>query len=196
VSDVPDKRASTAVPIHPHLANRWSPRGFDRTHDVSEVELRALLEAARWTASCANTQPWRFIVGHRGDATFERIVENLKSYNREWTPLASVLMVVCAQLTDDDGNPQRWAEYDTGQAIATMTVQASELGLHVHQMGGLEVEGIQEVFAIAEQFTPITVVAVGKFDPDAEISDKLAERERAPRERLSVEELLLTDPNQ
>jgi len=57
VSDVANKTAKTAVPIHPHLANRWTPRGFDRIHNVSDDELRALLEAARWTASCANTQP-------------------------------------------------------------------------------------------------------------------------------------------
>jgi len=44
VSDVANKTAKTAVPIHPHLANRWTPRGFDRIHNVSDDELRALLE--------------------------------------------------------------------------------------------------------------------------------------------------------
>jgi len=195
VSDVQGKKASTAVPIHPHLGNRWSPRGFARGHSLSDDDLQALLEAARWTPSCSNTQPWRFIVGRRGEATFQRIVDNLKPNNQTWAQHASLLLVACAVTTDDDGKPQRWAEYDTGQAVATMTMQASELGLHVHQMAGFESEGMRQTFAIPDNITPVTVVAVGSFDPDADLPEVLAERERAPRERLSVEELLLTDPN-
>ncbi len=196
VSDVPDKTANTAVPIHPHLANRWSPRGFQRSHELADDDLTALLEAARWTPSCSNTQPWRFIVGRRGEPTFQRIIDNLKPNNQTWAQHASVLIVVCAATTDDDGNPQRWAEYDAGQAIATMTLQATELGLVVHQMAGFEVDGMRETFQIPEQLTPITAVAVGEFDPQADLPEVLAERERLPRERLSIEELLLPDPNQ
>jgi hypothetical protein len=41
------KTANTAVPVHPLLSERWSLRGFDRHHQVSDSELTALLEAAR-----------------------------------------------------------------------------------------------------------------------------------------------------
>ena len=30
------KTASTTVPVHPLLAERWSPRGFDRAHELGE----------------------------------------------------------------------------------------------------------------------------------------------------------------
>lgn len=186
------KTANTAVAIHPHLANRWSPRGFNSDHRISDDDLQALLEAARWTPSCSNTQPWRFIIGRRGDSTFQSIVDNLKPNNQTWAQHASTLLVVCAVTTDDDGNPQRWAEYDAGQAVATMTVQASELGLHVHQMAGFEVDGIREVFSLPPSITPITAVAIGEFNPDADLPEVLAERERAPRQRLSVDELLIS----
>src|SRR5260221_635711 len=56
------KTASTAVPVHPLLAERWSPRGFDQSHQVSENQVTALLEAARWAPSAGNSQPWRFLV--------------------------------------------------------------------------------------------------------------------------------------
>ena len=190
-----DKRANTAVPIHSHLAKRWSPRGFARDHTLGDEDLQALLEAARWTPSCSNTQPWRFIVGRRGDATFQRIVDNLKPNNQTWAQHASLLLVACAVTTDNDGNTQRWAEYDTGQAIATMTVQASDMGLHVHQMAGFDVEGMRTTFAIPDNITPVTVVAIGSFDANADLPEVLAERERAPRERLSLAELVLTDPD-
>jgi nitroreductase len=124
------------------------------------------------------------------------IVDNLKPNNQTWAQVASLLIAICAVTTDDDGKPQRWAEYDAGQAVATLTTQATEMGLHVHQMAGFEVDGIRSTFELPEQLTPITVVAVGEFDPDADLPEVLAERERAPRQRLSIEELLITDPRQ
>ena len=48
------KTAGTTVPVHPLLAERWSPRGFDRAHEIGEEALAALLEAARWAPS----EPW------------------------------------------------------------------------------------------------------------------------------------------
>lgn len=64
------KTASTAAPLHPLLAERWSPRGLDRTHRLDDAALTALLEAARWAPSAGNSQPWRFLVARRGDAAF------------------------------------------------------------------------------------------------------------------------------
>ena len=86
-----------------------------------------------------------------------------------------------------------WAEYDAGQAVATMTVQARHMGLHVHQMAGFEPDGIESAFTLPEGTVPVTVVAVGRFDSEADLPEKLAERERATRERLGLEELVLSD---
>ena len=191
VTSMPNKTAETSVPIHPLLAERWSPRGFDPEHRLNDTEVAALLESARWTASWGNSQPWRFILGHRGDSTFERIVENLKPNNQTWAQHASVLFVVCAKIMNDDGEPQGWAEYDAGQAVATMTVQARHMGLHVHQMAGFDVDGMRSTFAISDNITPVTVVAVGSFNSNADLPEALAERERAPRVRLPLESIVL-----
>lgn len=185
------KTAATAVPIHPHLAERWSPRGFDAGHTLEGDDLTALLEAARWTPSASNSQPWRFIVGRRGDATFAAVEENLAPGNRVWAQHASALLVACAVVKLDDGKEQRWAEYDTGQAVAMLSVQASELGLHVHQMAGFNVDGIRQAFGLPERLTPITVVAIGRFDPEAELPEGLAEREQAARERKRLDEIVI-----
>lgn len=56
------KPANTSVKIHELIQNRWSPRAFDPDKAVSHDDLLALLEAARWAASCFNDQPWRFVV--------------------------------------------------------------------------------------------------------------------------------------
>ncbi|MBY8852768.1 nitroreductase family protein, partial [Saccharothrix sp. MB29] len=59
------------------ISERWSPRAFDPEAVVEPPVVRVLLEAARWAASHGNTQPARFLVGYRGDDTFERIFASL-----------------------------------------------------------------------------------------------------------------------
>ena len=66
-------RNVTGTPIAPVLADRWSPRGFDKTHEISQDELLSIIEAARWAPSANNSQPARCIVARRGTPTFTRI---------------------------------------------------------------------------------------------------------------------------
>src|SRR5947209_20081909 len=112
------RTATSQVPLHPLLSERWSPRGFDTTHTVSPDELTALLEAARWAASAANTQPWRFLVARRGEDAFDRLVDILAGGNQVWARNASALVLVAAETTDENGQPRSHALYDTGQAVA------------------------------------------------------------------------------
>ncbi len=41
---------------------------------------------------------------------------------------------------------------------------------------------------------PVVVVAIGRRDPEAELSEPLAAREQAPRTRQPLAALLLSDP--
>jgi nitroreductase len=190
VPTLPDRRAATPAKLHPLLAGRWSPRGFDRDFALGDDDLSTVLEAARWAPSAANSQPWRFLVGRRGDETFARIVELLMPGNVPWAQHASALIVAIADTTQ--GSTAPWALYDTGQAVAHLSVQAEELGLAVHQMGGFDAAGVQERFGLAAELKPIAVVALGQLDPDADLPEPYYERERAPRERRPVSELLLS----
>src|SRR5260370_28528645 len=91
------KTASTTVPVHPLLAGRWSPRGFDRAHELGGDSLTALLEAARWAPSAQNSQPWRFLVTRRGDDAHGRLFAALPPRNqaRTGTAGAPVLVPAC-----------------------------------------------------------------------------------------------------
>ena len=189
VLTLPDRSADTPARLHPLLAERWSPRGFDAAYALTDAELTALLEAARWAPSAANSQPWRFLVGRRGDATFDAIVELLAPGNRAWAPRASVLIVAVADTTESPMSP--WAVYDTGQAVAHLSVQATELGLAVHQMGGFDAAGVATTFGLKPELKPIAAVAVGRLDPSADLPEPFFERERAPRARRPLSELLI-----
>lgn len=60
------KLATTDHPIHRILAHRWSPCGFAET-PVPQQDLKSLFEAARWSASSYNEQPWRYIIASSDD---------------------------------------------------------------------------------------------------------------------------------
>ena len=190
--DTLDRAADTAAHLHPLLADRWSPRGFDAGHRLDDEPLTALLEAARWAPSANNSQPWRFLVGRRGDDTFIQIAELLAGFNQVWAPSASALVLVVAETTDEAGQPRPYALYDSGQAVAAMTLQGEAEGLSLHQMGGFDAHGARTRFGLDEPFSPVVVVAVGKHDPDAELPEALAARERAPRTRHPLGSLLLS----
>ncbi len=185
------KTAITTVPLHPLLAERWSPRGFDPSYDINDDNLVALLEAARWAPSAANTQPWRFLVARRGDEAHDRLFAALAPGNQAWAGAASILVLVAARTVTEDGKPQPWALYDTGQAVAALVTQAQADGLAVHQMGGFDTAAVRTEFGLDEAITPVVVLAIGRHDSAADLPEPLAAREATPRSRYQLDDLLL-----
>ncbi|PPH03982.1 nitroreductase [Rathayibacter sp. AY1F6] len=192
MSATASRTASTSAPILDVLAERWSPRSYDASATVSDETLASLLEAARWSPSASNSQPWRFIVARRGTDEFDRIVATLAGFNGAWAGSAAVLVVALAETIDSEGKPRPWAVYDLGQSIAHLSVQAHHEGLHVHQMAGFDKDAVRAAFGVDERFDPVTIAAVGvAADADALANETLRERETAPRTRLPLEELVL-----
>lgn len=187
------KHATTSAPIIDTLNERWSPRAFDTDYALSEDALRSAFEAARWSASANNAQPWRFIVARRGTEAFAKIEQALVSFNAAWATSASALIVNVAELATADGAEQRWAEYDLGQAVAQFAVQAHSAGLHVHQMGGFDPAQISAAFDLDDRFRPVSVTSIGKLGAPEQLVDALKERELAPRERADLDSLFIVN---
>lgn len=183
-------RNETSVPIHDTLASRWSPRSFDPEHVIAEDDLTALGEAARWAPSANNLQPSHFIVGARGTATFEKILGTLMDFNATWSPRASLLIVAIAEL-EREGRTLRWAEYDLGQAVAHLSVEAESRGLNVRQMGGFDVAAMRRAFDLPPQMEPVSVIAVGRYAEADEVPQGVRERESAPRTRRALQDVAL-----
>jgi nitroreductase len=187
----PGKTARTATPLHPLLAERWSPRALDPDHRLDEAQLTALLEAARWAPSASNTPPWRFAVTLRGTAEHAAVLDALAPGNRMWAHAASALVVAAAETVDPDGAARPWALYDTGQAVAHLSVQAEHEGLAVHQLGGFDRDQLRSVLAASESVEPLVVLAVGRREAAGVLPEPFASRETAPRQRLPLRQLLV-----
>lgn len=185
----PNKTADTQYPIHPVLAERWSPRAFADRPIPADV-LGGLLEAARWAPSSRNEQPWRFVVIRREDETAHaRMLEALSGNNQLWADRAPVLIVGVAQMTiSQSGAPNAYAWYDLGQAVAHLSVQASAAGLHLHQMGGFDKAAARSALEIPDSFEPVVTIAVGYLGAVADLPEQLQAREGAARSRRPLAE--------
>ncbi len=183
-----EKKALTATPILEPLAQRWSGRAYDPDRPVEHEKLMALLEAARWSPSCFGYQPWRLLIWNRdeGFEQWQKAFECLSEGNQSWAGQAPLLMLACADTEFADDRPNRWCQYDTGAAIMSLSIQATDLGLMIHQMGGFDAIMIREVFAIPETFDCLAMLTVGYQLPEESIPEILREREYAARSRREL----------
>jgi nitroreductase len=184
-----DKPAPTDHPIGDLVRDRWSPRAFaDR--GIEEDALSSLLEAARWSPSSRNSQPWRFLVARREDeGEFQRMLACLAPGNQRWARNAAVLMVAVALESDHKGRPLTHGIYDTGQAVAWLSVEATARGIRVHQMGGFDPEAVRASYGVPDDAQPIAAIALGYPGNPDDLEDDLRAQELAPRERRPIGEL-------
>lgn len=183
-----NKDAETSVPVHELIRSRWSPRALDPNGQVSEAALRAMVEAARWAPSNGNTQPARYLIGRRGDDTYERIFDLLTPRNKEWAWPAGVLILTCMVTTNEKGTLPM-PEYGAGLAVENLVLQAVAEGVVAHQMGGFYKDAAKLVFSLPKNVQPLAVIAIGKLGSPDLLNEDRRERELAPRRRLPLEEI-------
>jgi nitroreductase len=185
------KQATPDHPIHELIARRWSPYAFaDRP--VSEGDLRAVFEAARWAASSYNEQPWSYIVATKATPDdFARVLSCLVEGNQAWAAAAPVLAIGCTSLNfTRNGKPNAAAVHDLGIASATLTLEATARGLFVHQMIGILPDRVRELYRVPDGVQPTTGLAIGYAADPAALPEKYRERDLAPRTRKPLAEFV------
>lgn len=175
--------------IMTEMKERWSPRAFS-DKAVSEEDLMALLEAARYAPSCNNEQPWRFIVA-ADEEKLTRMREALDFGNQKWANRAPVLILFAAEKEFvNKGSNNRWNQFDAGTAWGYLSLEAQRRGLVTHGMGGFSVEKAREAFNIPVRFDIIAIIAVGYYGNKDQLSEYNKNREH-PNTRKDIDELML-----
>jgi len=181
------KHAPIALGLHDLIAARWSPRAFS-DKKVSSNDLTKIFTAAGWAASSSNEQPWRFLVGKKGDDTYAKILDSLVPFNQDWAKSAPVLILTVAKKTfAKNGNPNGWALHDTGAASANMSLQALALGLHTHGMAGYDKDKARAHFDLPEDYETGAVWALGYLGDPETLPEHLKKMELSLRERKPLE---------
>ncbi len=153
-------------PIESFFLERWSPRDFDSA-PIPDDALARLFEAARWTPSSSNLQPWRFLHAKRDTADWPLFFDVLKEGNRGWAAGAAVLIALLSKRTapvrgSDAVRENYNHSFDTGAAWMALALQASAMGWAAHAMGGIDVPRAIAVLRVPDDYRVECMIAVGR----------------------------------
>ena len=152
--------------VDPLFSERWSPRTYlDRAVDADQLAL--LFDAARWSPSCYNEQPWRFITCR--PESRHVFLDLLVASNQTWASQAPVIgFIVASRYFQRNEQENLHAAFDTGAAWMAMSLQAHKLGLYAHGMGGIDYDRVYSTFGLdREKFQVICGFTLGYRDPAA-----------------------------
>lgn len=158
---------------------RHSGTSYDASRYLDNMQIYSLIEATRWSPSSFNDQPWNFIICDRVQTpeAYEKALASIYGSQQDWVQNAPVLVIVVTRTKFSYNNEfNEWAEYDAGAAALSLSLQATEMNLMAHQLGGFDPEIVRADFRIPEDHKPMAIIAVGYESADAEPQ----ERERLP----------------
>lgn len=144
------------------LAKRRSVRHFNPKLDVSEEDIRALLEAAVVAPTAGNIQPWRFTVVRSIEAR-DRLAEALR---QRWATNAPVVIVVsvdprpCSARYGDRGE-RLYAVQDTSAAVQNILMAAVDRGLASCWIGAFNTEAVRDAIGMSAPIEPVAILPVG-----------------------------------
>jgi len=173
------------------ISSRWSPVAFDQK-PVEYDKIHLLFEAAKWAPSGRNAQPWRFIFATRDMPDYERLFNLLNEGNKAWAKTAPLLVLPLAQVISTYKNRMnRLAFYETGMAVGNLLVQATHMGLYVHQMGGYNEKKAKEELVIPTRYEPMAMMAIGYKGDISQLSPEFESVENKERTRDEISKFLV-----
>jgi nitroreductase len=186
------KSSEFESPIIDLIKERRSRRAYaDKPVENSNIE--SLFEAARWAPSSVNEQPWLYIYATKDQPElWKKIFDSLTDSNKVWVQHVPLLIAsfVRKNFTRND-RPNGAARYDLGAANAFLSLQATHLGLNVHQMGGFIPEKLSSDLNVPAIYEPVIILAIGYPGEIEMLPEHLKQREHAPRERFVQQEFVL-----
>ncbi len=170
------------------LSKRRSLRAFsDRPVEPEKIE--RMIEAARWSPSCANRQPWRFVIVEKGDPG-RPALEGALDPGNAWAKRAPVLIVTGARKADAAVVEGRdYSLHDTGLATMSLLHRGVDQGLLVHPMAGWREEPLKAALSLPDDFSPIGVIAVGYAGKAEELDEEARRKDGKPRLRKGIGEI-------
>ncbi|RBP51598.1 nitroreductase family protein [Arenicella xantha] len=178
---------NTDVDVDPLFVQRWSPRAF-QAHVIEPAVMHRIMEAARWSPSCFNAQPWRLYTST--DASFDDFLSLLVEGNQGWAKDVSVIGFMVAERNfEHNGKPNSYHAFDAGAAWMSLTLQARMEGLYTHGMGGIKKDEVASYLKLdTEQSEVLMGFTIGKLADLDSLSDEQKANE-TPNDRKELSEI-------
>jgi nitroreductase len=182
------KSNQVEYPVADIIENRRSRRAY-AAQPIEPEKIKSLFEAARWAPSSMNEQPWAYMYATKDQTDlWNKLLDLLNESNRVWALHAPLLILSLSRKAHlRNGANNVFARYDNGAANTLLSIQATQLGLNVHQMGGYDRQKAIDSLNIPEAFEPLVVMAIGYPGDPESLSENLKIREGAPSERYTQE---------
>jgi nitroreductase len=158
------------------IAKRWSPRHYS-DEAIPQEHIEQVFEAARWTPSGHNLQPWYFYFAQKSDRSYDKLENILSEYNHRWAKSAPLLIVACIDTKEES----QYANYDLGAAVLSLVLQAHSLGYQCRQMALFDHEKAQDL--VNKKHKPYIIIAVGKLGNYEKADENIIKYESEPRPR-------------
>ncbi len=172
---------------------RMSKRSYQDKPIEPDV-LNKLYEIIRWSPSCANKQPWRFIFISDPEQHAKAVSALAKG--NEWAAQAPVIVVVCAREEDDysrEDNDIKYYQFDCGLATMSLLLGATELGLMAHPMAGWSAPDMQKALSIPDEYDVICVASLGYAGSIDLLDERTRTKDESERTRKEITEIINID---
>jgi nitroreductase len=190
------KEISTSVehPVLKVIQDRKSIRAF-APDKIEKDKIESLFEAARWAPSSVNEQPWRYLYASKDQPVlWSKIFEALNEKNKIWVKHVPLLVASFSRTHFSQVHRENtYAVYDLGAANALLALQATALGLQVHQLGGYNAAQLRTNLEIGSEYALGPVLAIGYPGASKNLPEDLQQREYAARVRNKQNEFVLNE---
>jgi nitroreductase len=160
--DVTTATKTVDFPIFDGIKSRKSIRAFAPT-PIEPEKIDSLFEAARWSFSASNDQPWVYLYATPEQTSlWNTILQTLAEPNRIWASQAQILILSLGRTHSiKTQKPLFYQMHDVGAANMAMNIQAVSMGLQLHPMAGFDKNKAIETLTIPEALVPIAIFAGG-----------------------------------
>ena len=187
-----EKSTEIEMPLLEAIEQRSSKRSYAET-SIEPEKIQSLFEAARWAPSSSNEQPWTYIYATKDETElWSKLFDTLNDMNKIWVERAPLLVMgLIRKNFISNGKPNSYANYDLGAANALLSLQATHIGLNVHQMGGFNREIAKANMKVPDTHEVVVMMAIGYPGNLEKLPENLKQREVAPRQRYIQDEFVM-----
>ena len=191
---VMDQSSKIEHPVSTLIEQRRSKRSF-LDQPVEHEKISSLFEAARWAPSSMNEQPWSYLYATKDqDELWNKLFDTLMEGNKVWVKDAPLLVLSLARKKfERNDRVNATAKYDLGGANAFLSLQATEMGLNVHQMGGFDAQKVRDDLNVPDHYEIGVIMAIGYPGNPDQLPENLKQREEAPRRRKPQDDFVMNE---
>lgn len=157
---------------------RRSVRTYQANVEITDAEIKEIIEKAQQAPSWKNSQTARYYVANNPDA-IAKVTEALPAFNQNSSANASLVVTTFVKDTSgftagapDNELSNKWGAYDLGLANAYFVLAAKEAGYDTLIMGIRDAAKLRENLGIPKTEQIVAVIALGKAMGNPRLNDR------------------------